>query len=152
MVLTFIRHGIAGANISEELRALTAEGRQQIERLSLQLQKKDEPVDLILSSPLLRTQQTAEIIANVLEAKDRLVLDPRLACGCHWSDLQSVLQEYRNAQTIFIVGHMPDLGVIASELLGLSQSVEFKKGSALKLKTPFFRAGAGTLLSFIHPE
>jgi phosphohistidine phosphatase len=152
MHLTFLRHGIAGTHDSEELRALTAEGKTQTETLSQSLKRNGEKYDLIVSSSFLRAQQTAEIVAEILGIKDRLLCDPRLTCGCHWNDLQSVLQEHPEAQNILIVGHAPDLGIMVAELLGCSKSVEFQKGSALKVKTPFFRAGSATLLFFIPPS
>ena len=151
MNLTLLRHGIADAHGSEDLRALTGEGRLQIEELSRQLHKNGEVYDLILSSPLLRTRQTADIFADTFGLRDKLVCDARLACGCHTSDLQSALQEHRQAHNVLAVGHMPDLGLISAELLGLKEALEFQRGSALKLKGQNLRAGQATLLFFVHP-
>lgn len=65
MELYLIRHGIAEEHkpgIKDEERSLTKEGRQKTEKIAQRLAKLDLHFDLILTSPLIRAQQTAEIL------------------------------------------------------------------------------------------
>jgi len=64
MELYLIRHGIAQerqADIKDEERSLTKEGRQKTEKVAQQLKKLGLHFDLIATSPRMRACQTAEI-------------------------------------------------------------------------------------------
>lgn len=80
--LTLVRHGEAENNVKgivsswpeKKTFALTDKGRQQVQKLALRL--KGRRIDVIYASPLLRTRQTAQIIAKTLGVP--LVTDERL--------------------------------------------------------------------------
>jgi broad specificity phosphatase PhoE len=71
---TFLRHGLSIANQDQILQGqydspLSEEGRRQVDELLSYWILEDIRFDLIISSPLLRARQTAEIIAERLEAE-----------------------------------------------------------------------------------
>jgi isoleucyl-tRNA synthetase len=79
-----MRHGEADNNTLEVLSSkidnphhLTEKGKAQAHKAAFVL--KDKKVDLIVASPLVRTQETAEIVRSVLEvSKKHLITDNRL--------------------------------------------------------------------------
>ncbi len=67
--ITLLRHGESEGNTSGVLQGqsdypLTTLGFEQAQRLALYWKANQVKFDLIISSPLLRASQTAEIIAN----------------------------------------------------------------------------------------
>lgn len=100
----FARHGEAESNILGKVSGwpektkhhLTLKGNAQIERLASSLRK--QKIDLIISSDITRTKETAEIIANVL-GKKSVIFDERLReintgdfNGCHDASYHSFYQ------------------------------------------------------------
>jgi len=127
------RHGIAEDRHPDRLdhkRALTAQGRQRTAAAAAELCRLQLHCDRLLSSPLRRAQQTAEIgvaagLAPVLELEDRL------APG---GDPLSLLQA-GPWQRLGLVGHEPDLGELASSLLGLpAGTISLRKAGIVLLR------------------
>ena len=127
------RHGIAEdrqPDRPDQERALTAEGRQRTAAVAAELCRLQLHCDRLLSSPLRRALQTAEIgvaagLAPALELEDRLAPggDPRpLLLAGPWRRLG-------------LVGHEPDLGELASSLLGLpAGSISVRKAGIVLLR------------------
>ncbi len=79
----FVRHGEAEHNLakeySDEDSMLTAVGRQQALQAAQEVKQLDDTIDLIISSPMLRALETAEIIAGeLLFPLERIEKDERL--------------------------------------------------------------------------
>ncbi|TSC54656.1 MAG: isoleucyl-tRNA synthetase [Parcubacteria group bacterium LiPW_30] len=80
-----IRHGQAESNVTRtpktketDIDNLTEKGREQVKESAQKLKK--EKIDLIVSSPLMRTRQTASILAEELGLQNSgVIFDPRLA-------------------------------------------------------------------------
>jgi phosphohistidine phosphatase len=83
--------------------------------------------DLIITSPLPRAAETAEIAANYLNAKVRK--DESLAPGFGRSKLRIVVKRHR-ANILMLVGHEPDFTNVISGLTGASLKLS-KAGVAL---------------------
>ena len=79
-----LRHGEALSNVKnlnscwpEKFKnPLTKKGKEQIEKLAKELKEKGPKIDIIFSSDLMRTKQTAEILAKNLKVK--VIFDKRL--------------------------------------------------------------------------
>ena len=135
--LILVRHAAAverSEDIAEELRYLTFEGRAFFRKTARTMLKSGVEPCLILSSPLVRAVQTADILAEALSFIGPVVLKNQLAPGFDVEALQRLLTEYRQADELVIVGHEPDLGKIVSTLLSLPGDCGLKKGVAVKLK------------------
>jgi phosphohistidine phosphatase len=104
--------------------------------------------DLVLTSPLVRCRQTAEIVCEALGGTP--VEDPRLKPGMRLGDLEDALLDHPGAKSPLVCGHEPDLSEIVAELTG-GGMVDFKKGglAILDVETP--RPGGGRLRALYPP-
>src|SRR2546430_5887998 len=73
-----VEHGAAGYKNDSE-RPLTGKGERKVRMIAEAMEAMEISFDLILSSPLVRARQTAEIVAGALKAKKRLELTETLA-------------------------------------------------------------------------
>lgn len=140
-MIYLIRHGIA-ANRAEyqedKLRPLTDKGRQRTKKVAQRLCKIGLKLDLILTSPLVRARQTAEILQQVglsARVEEFLPLAPE-------GDLQDWVNWWlkypKQDGEIALVGHQPDLGNWAESLVwGETKShLVLKKAGIIGLTLP----------------
>src|SRR5262245_39880728 len=125
MELYFLRHGIA-ADVGPEGtgdagRPLTAEGIAKLKEAARGLRRLGVRPDVLLSSPLVRARQTAEIVRHALGLDSRLV--DALAPGCDIMRLRELLGEYRDTKSAMVVGHEPDFSTMIGDLTGGSHVV-----------------------------
>lgn len=160
MTLLIIRHGIAMDRDEfaktcpdDGLRPLTKEGRKKMRQVAAGLKGLMKGIDVLVSSPLTRAVETAEIVGEAFDVKTNvraeLVPSRRPASLLEW------LRRQPNDSTVAIVGHEPHLGVCASWLLtGLEEShVEFKKGGVCRIDFPDkVAAGHGVLRWHLAPS
>jgi phosphohistidine phosphatase len=112
MRLVLVRHAEAAPGEPDELRPLTAEGREHARELATRLAATEHP-DAILTSPLLRARQTADAIAR---AAGLAAAEPteRLGPGASAEDV--LLAVAGRGETVVCVGHNPDCEQVAQEL------------------------------------
>jgi phosphohistidine phosphatase len=137
MKLIFVRHAAAierSVEISEEKRYLTSEGRVIFRKTARTMLKNGVEPSLILTSPLIRAVQTAEILAETLSYSGPLVVVDELAPGFDNLALQKLFNEYPSVLELVLVGHEPDFSSLIVSLLNLPSGFNFKKGAAIKLK------------------
>jgi phosphohistidine phosphatase len=137
MKLVFVRHAAAvdrSSEISEESRYLTPEGRVFFRKTARTMLKNSVNPAMILTSPLIRAVQTADILAETLSCCSPLVLRSELQPGFGMQVLARLLDEYHSAGELVLVGHEPDLSTIIGFLLQISGRFSLKKGAAVKLK------------------
>lgn len=139
MNLYLIRHGLAGefgSYPNDYERPLTDEGKKKTRQVAKRLHELDLHFDLVLTSPLVRASQTAEILLE-LGLSDQLETADCLApCGDIEQWLKWLLTwEQRDDGTLALVGHGPDLNNWAEILLwGKSQGViTLKKAGVIGL-------------------
>jgi phosphohistidine phosphatase len=136
MKIIFVRHAAAidrGPGIAEERRYLTPKGRIFFRETAQTLIKKGLKPELILTSPLLRAVQTADILVESLGYCGPLVAVDDLEPGFDLDRLKKLLDQYQQVRELVIVGHEPDLSSTVSALLGLRDGFNFKKGCAVRL-------------------
>ncbi|MFI5175320.1 MAG: phosphohistidine phosphatase SixA [Terriglobia bacterium] len=136
MEIYLLRHGVAVEHgtrgITEEQRPLTPEGAAKMRTAAEGMKKFGVAFDALLTSPLERARQTADIVASVYGAKDRLKDVPALKPGLSVEKLWQALKPYSEMRRVMIVGHEPDLSQLAAILLtghadGLD--LQLKKGA-----------------------
>jgi phosphohistidine phosphatase SixA len=103
-----VRHGEAAPGEPDELRRLTPNGREQARRLRAEL---GTSFDAVLSSPLLRARETAELVAGRTPEPDE-----RLAPGATADDVRAAVAG--RGDRVLVVGHEPDCGRIVAALTG----------------------------------
>ena len=149
MELYFLRHGEADWpewKKSDDERPLTKRGKREMRDVARFLDHLKVRPDLIVTSPLPRAAQTAEIAADYLKAKLRK--DELLAPGFGPSKLRTVLKRHR-AKVLMLVGHEPDFTQVISELTGASLKLS-KGGVALLDVDP--ESEEGKLLWLFPPK
>jgi phosphohistidine phosphatase len=144
-----VRHGIAaerGSYTDDGLRPLTDRGRDRMQAAAQGLATLLQP-DVILTSPLVRARETAELIAGTTGASIQLC--EALASGDHES-----LMAAAHAETVIAVGHEPHISSYLEWALGTKHlPVEIKKGSAaLVMFEGAPGPGAGELEWFMPPR
>jgi phosphohistidine phosphatase len=130
MQLYFLRHGEADWpdwKKSDDERPLTDFGKKEVRDVAKFLARLKVRPDLIVTSPLPRAAQTAEIAADCLKLKLRK--DELLAPGFGMSELGTVLKRHRS-NALMLVGHEPDFTNVISGLTGASLKLS-KAGVAL---------------------
>ena len=141
MDLYIIRHAWAGHFGDPEwpddgLRPLTDEGKERFARMVDQLAGRGFGPEIIATSPLVRCRQTAEIVAAAVPGDPEVVEHEALSPG---SDLQSLLEWTANQPSqhgqVAWVGHAPDVGRLAGDLIGESGGwVRFAKGAVAAIR------------------
>ena len=120
--LYFIRHGIAaerGTYDHDDDRPLTDKGRSRTKDIAQQIVKVGCRADLILSSPLVRAQQTTQILLKAKLASTSETV-PLLAPGGHLADWLPWLTDWQATHAtsqLALVGHEPDLSRWAQHLV-----------------------------------
>ncbi len=137
MILYIMRHAEAveaGDALCDEWRFLTENGRRSVERISKQIGEYGRKPRLIISSPLVRAVQTAQIAAVNACRKNRVTVSGLLAPGGDMDELITLLKGYADAKRVMVVGHEPQLGALVSALLRRSGAISLKKASCVALE------------------
>ena len=155
--LYLIRHGVAaerGENYPDDTkRPLTNEGVQKLRKEAKALVALDIVFDVILTSPLVRTRQTAEVIAAAFRNAPPIVNMPSLAPGSAHTAIIEELSKQHRRHSIALVGHEPGIGEFAGRLIGLRRPLEFKKGAVCRIDVAALPpAGPGQLRWFLTPR
>jgi phosphohistidine phosphatase len=137
MQIYILRHGIAEENSAtgnDADRNLTPEGRQRLQHVLRLAEKDDVLPTVILTSPLNRAVQTAEVAIDVLGYSEDLLRTNALS---PFSDPETVWTEIREHQGIpqlLLVGHEPLLSRLVAHLLGApSMTVDMRKGALVRI-------------------
>jgi len=119
MRMYVVRHAEADPGDPDELRALSAAGREQAREVADRLSREQPPLDAVVSSPLLRARETAAAIAEASGLQPDV--DERLAPGASAADFRAAAGS--RGERVAVVGHQPDCGEVVDELTG--ESVQF---------------------------
>lgn len=152
--LHLLRHAHAGDPLKwhgpDEDRPLSSKGRGQAERLGALLAAVGFTTDSIVTSPMVRARQTAEIVADRLGL--RPTTDDRLADGLSLAKLERVLSQAGDPASIVLVGHDPDFSELLGLLTGASLST-MRKGAIARIDMPRpLEPGSGVLRWLLPPE
>ena len=133
--LFLMRHGIALDRTSplaadDAARPLTPKGRKRIARIARALLKMGYEFDWIVTSPLVRAAETAEIAAAAQSPNPPVDKCAALGPGGSPEDVLAFLAKNADRKRVMLVGHEPDLSALAGRLIGAGRdaNLEFKKG------------------------
>ena len=133
--LCLMRHGLAVERqattvMDDAKRPLTPEGKQKMREIAAGLVRAGMEADWIVSSPLVRAVETAEIVAEAFGSKPPLDFCEALRPGGSPEALISFLAKRSNRRRVLAVGHEPDLSELAVRLIGAGRNANmpFKKG------------------------
>ncbi len=116
--------------IDDAKRPLAPDGKQKMRAIASGLVRMGFDVDWIVTSPLVRAVETAEIVGETLTSKPPLDFCDALRPGGSGEDLIEFLAKRAHRRRVLVVGHEPDLSNLAARLIGAGRNanVAFKKG------------------------
>jgi phosphohistidine phosphatase len=159
--LYLLRHAIAAPHDparwpDDGARSLTADGMRRMKRAARGMRRLGMRFDLILSSPLARAVETARIVMAAGGSHPDLRLLKPLAPGGGTGGVFAALTGLPPQSRVLLVGHEPDLGLLAAGLV-LDRRGEmplaFKKGGLCRIDTEGApHPGNGRLVFHLSPR
>jgi phosphohistidine phosphatase len=160
MILQILRHGTAEdappAGGDDGARRLTASGREKVRAAADGMRALGLKFDAILTSPLPRAAETAELVAAAFSNASPPEMLTALTAGVSPAETIAALKQYERYERLMIVGHEPGLSGVASLLLtGSATGVNFnlKKCGMIALELPEgFARGSAQLRWMLSPR
>jgi phosphohistidine phosphatase len=155
--LYLIRHGIAADRgkqwPDDSKRPLTPAGITRLRKEARGLIAMGVTFDQIVTSPLVRTKQTAETLAELFKSKPPIAISDALApAGTPAAVMQEIAKHVRKAR-VALVGHEPNMGELAAQLIGARAAIAFKKGAICRIDFDVLPPkGVGMLQWFATPR
>ncbi len=123
MDLILIRHAEAGERDpntwpDDDLRPVSADGQRKQAAAAEGMQRLGIEFDFLVTSPLLRARQTAEILAQAYAWKEPPLADDALGHGCTTSAVVKLLAKFPPTASVALVGHEPAFSKVAAALIG----------------------------------
>jgi phosphohistidine phosphatase len=155
VILYFVRHGKAEDRHDGQddvSRQLTKGGEKALKAAAQLWRQLNVRPDVVITSPLKRAVQTAELLCEGLKLSEAPVVDDRLQPGAEWAHLAQAMADHPEARRVAFVGHQPDLGA-AAELLTGAQSIRLRPAGVACVEfsgTP--EPGSGELAWLLDPD
>jgi len=153
MELFILRHGEAGKSLparrQDGERPLTTDGEQQVREVARALSSLKVKPDFIVSSPLKRARQTADISGRALKAKVEV-----------WDELKpegdkkaflTKLSKLRHESRVLCVGHEPFLTSMIDDVIGVpnGSGIILRKAGLARLTITSFNPKTGGVLRWL---
>ncbi len=144
MNLFILRHGEAGTRtanpVEDNGRALTDKGKKEMRQVAKALGTMKLDIELIVTSPLKRARETAEIVASEFELEEKLELWDELKPEADSQILMDRLRKLKEDSNVLIVGHEPALSTLISLLVSgrKTSSISLKKAGVAKVSIDYF--------------
>ena len=155
--LYLIRHGLAeergDAWPDDTRRPLTEEGMSRLRKGARGLVRLGVTLDVVLTSPLVRARQTADIVAAAFNVRPTIAVIESLVPGGSVQAVLTDLEAHARRASIALVGHEPGMGELAARLTGSRRAFEFKKGAVCRIDVQELPPNQpGTLRWFMTPK
>ncbi len=160
MLIYIVRHAWAEDPDSQrwpndELRPLTDKGVKRFRQFVRGLARQGFSPQLVVTSPLVRCRQTAEVIAEETPGRPTVVSRAELAPGGDGGALVAwTAERSKGLEQVAWVGHAPDVGQLAARLIGEPcAAIHFSKGAvcAIEFNGPP-QEGSGELQWLVPPR
>ena len=158
MNLFILRHASAGIRRGNPLvdvkRPLDKEGKRHCLQLAHVLNALKIQFDLIVSSPLKRSLQTASLVGNETGYESEILLSKSLAPEATLQDFQRLLNDCQHYENLLVVGHNPNLTYFLASMLVPSSAttvpqIRLRKGSLARVS---ITRRPGTLTWLLDPR
>jgi phosphohistidine phosphatase len=141
MEIYIIRHSEAveldNEIVEESFRYLSNAGRKKTIDVVSRLEELKVQFDVIISSPVVRAVQTAEIFANKLNHNCEIKTAIELIGGSTYSRFQQLLKRNSHYKRVAIVGHAPDVNNFTVAMIGKNNNkqllINFKNTSICRV-------------------
>src|SRR5215212_8146484 len=128
-----VRHAIAAERGSEwpddDQRPLTDRGIHRFKEEVAGLRWLEASIEEVISSPLVRAKQTADLLAAGIDGKPVVRILKALEPGHSPAAIMTQVARLARRPRLALVGHEPGLGELAAHLIGASRPLPFRKGS-----------------------
>ena len=159
MNLFILRHASAGTRRVNPLldlkRPLDKEGKRHCLHLGMILNAMNLSFDLIVSSPLKRSLQTAQLVGTETGYESKILISNALAPTATLEQFQRLLRECAQYESLLVVGHNPNITTFVGALIGTpvgetaGPRVRIRKGSLARLT---MQRGPATLQWLMEPR
>lgn len=142
MNLFILRHASAGTRranpVLDRKRPLDKEGKRHCLQLAHVLNAMKIQFDLIVSSNLKRSMQTASLVGTETGYESAIQISKALAPEATLQDFQRLLHDCRDRENVLVVGHNPNVNSFLGSLLvpaatHTTAQVRLRKGSLARL-------------------
>ena len=152
-----IRHAIAFERDDkwpdDSKRPLTHKGIARMREVVDGLIELGVDLDLVITSPLVRAKQTADVILAGFPDAPAVAVSEALSPSGTPAAVGDVLAHHAKLENIALVGHEPNLGEIGAWLIGAKHPLAFKKGGVACIELPTLPvAGPGQLIWLATPK
>jgi phosphohistidine phosphatase len=156
MQLYFVRHATAASKStwtdSDDLRPLTRTGKQRFALACVTLVESGAlHPDLIVTSPLVRARETAQLLERALPGDVPIIIDKRLGHDFDAEKLAAILAEHAKTPGVAIVGHNPSFAAVLSAVIG-GADLNVRKGSVALVEISDAEKPAGCLMWLAPPS
>lgn len=156
MNLYFLRHANAGQRksnpVQDQKRSLDKEGKQQCIQLGSVLNALKVHFDLVLSSPLKRSLQTAALVGTETGYEKKIQLSQALTPGGTWDDFQRLLESLAGHEDVLLVGHSPNQPEFLNRLLCASNAGDIVRLRKCAMAAVDLQRGPGKLQWLLDPR
>ena len=159
MDIYILRHGKAEERLSgiksDAKRKLTVTGKNEMESIAIGIKNLDYSFDYIISSPLVRAKETADIVAEHLGKKKKITIWDELKPESNILDTHKKLVNLSPDVKILLVGHEPHLSELVSSIISddTNVSINLKKGGFVSLRGNASKSRiVGSLRSLLTPK
>ncbi len=158
MNLFILRHASAGTSrpnpVVDKKRPLDKEGKRHCLQLATILNTLNIQFDLVISSPLKRSLQTASLVGTETGYEAEIKISEALAPTAPFAEFQKLLHTVSDRENVLVVGHNPNITVFIGALLvpaGATAipSIRLRKGSLARLT---YTRGPAMLQGLIDPR
>jgi phosphohistidine phosphatase len=162
MNLYILRHASAGTRRINPLldvrRPLDKDGKQHCLYLAHVLNAMKLSFDLVVSSPLKRSLQTAQLVATETGYEQNVLISNGLAPTATFAQFQRLLRECEGHENVLVVGHNPNITAFLGSLIAPTAApaenadnarVRLRKGSLARLS---YQRGPATLQWLLDPR
>ena len=159
MNLFILRHASAGTRRPNPLldvkRPLDKEGKEHCLHLAHVLNALKVNFDAVVSSPLKRSLQTAQLVATETGFERPVELSEALAPGAKFSEFKKLLEQHAASENLLVVGHSPNIQEFLGSLLVPRQDeakpaqIRLRKGSIARVS---LTKGPAVLTSVLDPR
>lgn len=139
MILYLMRHADAGVARGNPLldakRGLVKEGKEQCMLMARVLSALKAPIDAIVSSPLKRALQTAQLVGTELGFEGKVDVSAALGEDGTYTDFQDMLAAYTDREAVLAVGHNPNAFQFLGRLVtgNGGANIRIRKGSIARI-------------------
>jgi phosphohistidine phosphatase len=155
MNLFILRHASAGVRRPNPLldvkRPLDKDGKSHCLHLAHVLNAMKISFDLVVSSPLKRSLQTAQLVATETGYEQKILISNALLPDAPYTQFQRLLKECAAAENLLIVGHNPNLTAFVGQLIAdpIPARIRLRKGAIARVT---LQRGPAILQGLLDPR